>query len=275
MPAKIPLVNGGYVVVSDHRFDDLSRFKWYKRSGYAYLLIDVAGSRIITDLSMHRLITKCPSGMVVDHINRDKLDNRDENLRVVTQRENTWNRGKRKTKTTSRYIGVHRIGRKRRFHAHIGWNRKQISLGVYASEVEAAYAYDVASALLRKDMAPTAQVDPAEIDPNAREQIEQAVKEKLEGTWRRHNQTGFTGVWHTFGKPSASIWDGRKLRNLGQFASDIEAAFAYNVAFSLLRSGNGPNSIPEGALTPERETAIVELVQTKLKPCADENQACI
>ena len=44
----------------------------------------------------HRFIFECfrgviPSGLVIDHINRDKLDNRLDNLRVVTQQENCLN----------------------------------------------------------------------------------------------------------------------------------------------------------------------------------------
>lgn len=40
---------------------------------------------------LHRLITNCPDGKVVDHINGDGLDNRKNNLRIVTQKENARN----------------------------------------------------------------------------------------------------------------------------------------------------------------------------------------
>jgi len=41
---------------------------------------------------LHRLITNAPTGRKVDHRNHDSLDNRRENLRVVTNKENVENR---------------------------------------------------------------------------------------------------------------------------------------------------------------------------------------
>ena len=47
---------------------------------------------------MHRLIMNNPIGLVVDHINNQTLDNRRENLRIVSQSENMANRIDRKNK---------------------------------------------------------------------------------------------------------------------------------------------------------------------------------
>ena len=57
-------------------------------------------------VAVHRIITKCPQGMCVDHINRNTLDNRKCNLRVCTQQENNNNRKVRCTCKTG-YPGIH------------------------------------------------------------------------------------------------------------------------------------------------------------------------
>ena len=46
-----------------------------------------------TRIYLHRYLTVYPRGMVIDHINRDGLDNRRENLRIVTQAVNMQNLG--------------------------------------------------------------------------------------------------------------------------------------------------------------------------------------
>ena len=61
-----------------------------------YILIRVCFNKKIKMYLSHRFIWEChngliPNGLVIDHINRDKLDNRLDNLRAVTPRENTLN----------------------------------------------------------------------------------------------------------------------------------------------------------------------------------------
>lgn len=100
-------------------------------------------------LFVHRLITDAPEGTQVDHRNHDGLDNRRSNLRVCTVRQNHGNFGKQirkgdATPYTSRYKGVLlRYGH--RWHAKMTFEGKQIHLGSFDTEVEAALAYNAAA----------------------------------------------------------------------------------------------------------------------------------
>lgn len=73
----------------------VDRVWWYRRDGYAVAwFTQPEGGR--KTIAMHRYIYALvngpiPKGMVIDHINGDKLDNRIHNLRCVTQRVNSWN----------------------------------------------------------------------------------------------------------------------------------------------------------------------------------------
>lgn len=85
----------------------------------------------------HRLIWmyhygKIPAGMEIDHKNRDRADNRIDNLRLVTVQENKFNRkGKGYTyiKSTSKYKSQIKI------------NGKSINLGHFDTPEEASEAY--------------------------------------------------------------------------------------------------------------------------------------
>ena len=86
-------------------------------------------------------------GKQVDHINGDPLDNRRENLRLVTNKENQWNVGLRKN-NTSGYVGVAWHKRDKKWNAQAQYRcgqtgrKKTKSLGYYNDEEEAARAYD-------------------------------------------------------------------------------------------------------------------------------------
>jgi hypothetical protein len=56
-------------------------------------------------ISLHKFILGSKENMIIDHINSDGLDNRQENLRFVTFSENNQNRIK-KENSSSKYIGV-------------------------------------------------------------------------------------------------------------------------------------------------------------------------
>jgi hypothetical protein len=92
-------------------------------------------------LKMHRVILNAPEGVHVDHINGDGLDNRRENLRLVTPQLNQANSRKRLV-GGSVYKGVAWSAPARRWRAYIAPNRKQIHLGLFNTEIEAAQAYD-------------------------------------------------------------------------------------------------------------------------------------
>jgi len=81
---------------------------------------------------------KPPPGMVVDHINRNGLDNRESNLRNCTRLQNLQNRYW--AAGQSQYRGVSPVGDK--WQAVIGYNNETIHLGLFEDEVEAAKARD-------------------------------------------------------------------------------------------------------------------------------------
>jgi hypothetical protein len=75
---------------------------------------------------------------VVDHINGDSKDNRVENLRVVTHRENCNNKV---GKYSSKYPGVHWDKERNKWVAYIRINGKKKNLGRYEKEEDARDAY--------------------------------------------------------------------------------------------------------------------------------------
>lgn len=95
---------------------------------------------------LHRHIIKANTGEVVDHINGDTLDNRLENLRLISNRLNSQNTYLRRDNlTASIYLGVtiHRQRGKIKWRARY-WHKDtgHISLGVFSTQEAAALAYD-------------------------------------------------------------------------------------------------------------------------------------
>jgi hypothetical protein len=88
----------------------------------------------------------------VDHINRNRLDNRKENLRPCTNAENCRNRGKPKN-NTSGYKGVFWHCKNEKWIASIGYNNRSYYLGSYNTKEDAAKAYNQAAKLYHGEFA--------------------------------------------------------------------------------------------------------------------------
>ena len=89
---KIYLENTGhYAIVDADDYEHIMAFgKWYENEqGYAVKRVKCVDKKIT--LRMHAVINDTPKGLVTDHINGNKLDNRKKNLRSVGQMINCWN----------------------------------------------------------------------------------------------------------------------------------------------------------------------------------------
>lgn len=88
-----------------------------------------------------------PVGLRPDHINRDKLDNRRSNLRFVTHGQNLQNSGPRPKKAakSSQYKGVYWHKQNYAWTAVVTVNYRNIHLGGFATEEQAALAYNRAA----------------------------------------------------------------------------------------------------------------------------------
>jgi hypothetical protein len=120
-------------------------FKWI--SNYSLTLSSHGYPQIRNKLRsgyLHSLIMETPKGLTTDHINGNKLDNRRENLRVCTQKQNATNQTKQQRILTSQYKGVY-LNQNKKWTAQIKLNQKAFNLGSFSTELSAAMAYDIAA----------------------------------------------------------------------------------------------------------------------------------
>ena len=140
---EIKLTQGKFAIVDDEDFEELSKYRWCYKDGYATRGI-AAGVRRRTTLLMHVVIIGKVNGLETDHINGNGLDNRRENLRHVTSSQNQQNRASCKN-TSSQYKGVHWSKANKNWTSHIRIAGEKHHLGIYGSELEAAIAYNEAA----------------------------------------------------------------------------------------------------------------------------------
>jgi hypothetical protein len=152
---RIKLTRGKYAIVDPEDFERFNRYKWHcSQSNYAVraATIKTEKGRKQVELFMHKVVCPPPQGLIVDHINRNRLDNRRANLRPATWTQNAWNRSKRSRQKT-RYKGIRYQKDTKRWQVRLMIEGRRISFGCYNDEKEAAKAYDAAAKKHRGDYA--------------------------------------------------------------------------------------------------------------------------
>lgn len=136
----IPLTRSKFAIVDDEDYDNLINIKFYYGNKYAVCNKKVNGTW--KNVPMHHIILGKPrKGYVIDHINRNPLDNRKCNLRICTQSNNSMNRIKLK-KSSSKYKGVSFCKRNNKYKSHIKINGVLKYLGTFQNEELAALKYN-------------------------------------------------------------------------------------------------------------------------------------
>lgn len=123
-----------FTIVDAHIAPKLPKKIYYHSKGYAFIRV---GRKIVM---LHRVINRTPKDLEVDHINRNKLDNRLSNLRNVTRSANSQNK---KGWAKSGFKGVNKNGN--RWQANIYKDNKRYCVGSFGTKKEAAEAYDKAA----------------------------------------------------------------------------------------------------------------------------------
>ena len=117
------------------------------KNGRGYYCVTLSQDKVQIQKYIHRLVAleflenpdNKPS---VDHINGDKTNNCVSNIRWVNHSENGMNTRKRSKNSSSIYKGVYWHKQHQKWGARIMIDRKQIHLGYFHDEKEAARAYN-------------------------------------------------------------------------------------------------------------------------------------
>ena len=139
MTKQISLTQGKFALVDDEDYDELNKHKWFAlKSRKTFYASRKTHNGKRTTVMMHRQILGLVpgDGKITDHRNRDGLDNRRSNLRIVNHAINNHNHGGH-SHNSSGHNGVHWDTQANKWRARIMVGGKQIHLG-YHNEIKDA-----------------------------------------------------------------------------------------------------------------------------------------
>ena len=146
--AEVKVSKGKYLAIIDEEdLEFTSNHTWRLCAGYATTsipYINEDGVKKYKTSTMHRMLNKTPEGMMTDHKNGNKLDNRRENLRTVTPKQNQMNKKTSKT-STSGLKGIGWCKQTKRWRVSLSVDGKFKNLGRFHCIGKAIKTYNEAA----------------------------------------------------------------------------------------------------------------------------------
>lgn len=162
-PAAVPgatwiaLSQNQSTLVDDADLERVAQHRWHlkvqrKNPGkyYAQTTVSVGGKK--TSIQLHRFLVNAPDGVFVDHRDGNPLNNRRDNLRLCTNRQNQENVVHSKNQKRGGYKGVNWNRNAQKWEAGIAagerrsdGKRRRLYLGLFVDPKDAARAYDAAA----------------------------------------------------------------------------------------------------------------------------------
>ena len=130
------------ILLDDEDYPLVEEYDWFIKKGRNTFYAETKNEYWLS-VKMHRLLFGYPDKTIeIDHINHNGLDNRRENLRLCSSKENNWNQEKHMN-AASTYKGV--FADKKKWRAQIQRDGTSYRLGSYDNEIHAALAYNEAA----------------------------------------------------------------------------------------------------------------------------------
>lgn len=148
--ALIELSKGYKAIIDDEDYPFISQYRWYAHSSGKHVYacrterFGLRKDNKKRHIYLHRVLLSAKEEFV-DHVNGDTLDNRKNNLRLCSNSENSRNQINRKNKINSKFKGVKKNANCSTWSARITFNRKEIYIGSFKNEEDAAKAYNKAA----------------------------------------------------------------------------------------------------------------------------------
>jgi hypothetical protein len=142
---KVFRIRNGVLERIDYRYTNnkWKQVKLHANHTHGYCHVGFNGKMILHHVVIWILSTgkDVPAGMEIDHINGNKIDNRIENLRLVTHRGNGQNR---KEHRNGKLQGCYYRKLRKKYMGQINISGKNIKIGLFETEQEANEAYNIA-----------------------------------------------------------------------------------------------------------------------------------